>query len=94
MKRILFAVIMIFLIQSAAHAQEDSSRSEKFEKMRGKVLEHINNKRGLLDAFESCVQSTNTREDMKSCRKTHKGKMDALRSERKHRKDKRRNRQN
>ena len=90
MKKIILAVMMVFLVQSAAYA--DEGKGEKFEKIKGKVLERINKKRGFLNDFESCVKSANAREDMKSCRKNHKKNMEALRAERKEMKEKRKSR--
>ncbi len=88
MKKIILAVMMVFLVQSAAYADE----GERFEKIRAKVLEKVNQKRSFLNDFESCVKSANTREDMKTCRQNHKKKMEALRAERKEMKGKRKDR--
>jgi hypothetical protein len=93
MKRILFLAMTMFLIQSLAYADEDRGKGEKFEKMKAKVVENINKRRDLLNDFERCVKSASSREDMKSCRKNNKGKMEALRSERKKMKKKRKNRE-
>ncbi|MBT6717358.1 MAG: hypothetical protein HOB18_06955 [Nitrospina sp.] len=89
MKKIILAVMMVFLVQNAAYADEDKMKGEKIEKVKGKVLEHINKKRGFLNDFESCVKSVNSREDMKACRKKNKQNMEALRAERKEMKEKR-----
>lgn len=83
MKRILLVLMMMFLAQSVVYADEGKSKGEKFEKMKGKVLDRINKKRGFLNDFERCVQSASSRESLKSCRKTNKSNMEALRSERK-----------
>lgn len=83
MKRILLVFMMMFLVQNVVYADEGRDKGAKFEKMKGKVLDHISKKRGLLNDFERCVQSASSREDMMSCRKTNKSKMEALRSERK-----------
>lgn len=79
---------MVFLVQSAAYADE----GERFAKIKAKVLEKVNKKRGFLNDFESCVKSANTREDMKSCRQNHKKNMEALRAERKEMKEQRKER--
>ena len=90
MKKIILTAVMVLLVQSSAYADENRGNGEKFEKMKGKVIENINKKRGFLNDFESCVKSANSREDMKSCRNKKKQNMQALRSERKERRGKRR----
>ncbi len=89
MKKILLVVMMVFLVQSGAYAEEGEGKGEKLEKMKGKILENLNKRRGLLDELEDCVKSASSREDMKSCRKANKEKMEALRGERKEMKNKR-----
>jgi Tfp pilus assembly protein PilO len=89
MKRILLVVMMMFLVQSVAYADENKGKGEKFEKKKGKVIENINKRRGLLNKFEGCVKSAASREALKSCRKKHKEKMKAIRAETKERKEKR-----
>lgn len=91
-KKLILAVLVVFLIQGSASADEGEGKGEKFEKIKGKVLERINKKRGFLNAFESCVKSANAREDMKSCRNNYKKNMEALRAERKEMKEKRKSR--
>ncbi|MBC8282468.1 MAG: hypothetical protein H8E32_01535 [Nitrospinae bacterium] len=83
MKRILLVVLMIFLAQSMAYAEKDRKQGGNIDKMKARMIEIINTKRGLLDNFESCIQSATSREDMKSCRKNHKEKMEAVRAEKK-----------
>ncbi|MZH45572.1 MAG: hypothetical protein F3739_00815 [Nitrospinae bacterium] len=82
MKKILFVAVMAFLVQNVAYA-EDMGNSDKVEERKGRIIEHINKKRGLLDEFESCVKSAGSRADLKNCRKQHKDKMETMRSERK-----------
>jgi len=89
MKKIILAVMMVFLVQNAAYADKDNDKGEKLEKVKGKVLERINKKRGFLNQFESCVKSANSREDLKSCRKNNKQNMKTLKAERKEMKEKR-----
>ena len=88
MKRILLAVMMIFLVQSAAYAVEGKGRVGKFINKKGKLLENIETKRGLLKDFERCVKSANSPEDLKSCREKNKKKKEAMRAERKDMKEK------
>ena len=89
MKKIILAVMMVFLVQNAAYADDGKRTGEKLEKVKGKVLERINKKRGFLNQFESCVKSANSREDLKSCRKNNKQNMKTLKAERKEMKEKR-----
>lgn len=64
-------------------------KSKRFETKKAQVLENIGKKRGILDTFESCVKSANSREDMKLCRASNKSSMETLRSQRKEMKAKR-----
>lgn len=84
--------MMVFLAQNAAYADEEKGNGEKLEKIKAKVYENLNKKRGFLDDFESCVKSASSRDEMKSCRQEHKQKIEALRSERKGMKEQRKER--
>ena len=57
-------------------------KKKRFERRKGKVLENIGERRALLNNFESCIKSANSRENLKSCRNTNKKGMEALRAER------------
>ena len=57
-------------------------KKKRFERRIRKVLENIRKRRALLNNFESCIKSANSREDLKSCRNTNKKGMEALRAER------------
>ncbi len=83
MKRILLVAMVIFLVQSLAYAKKGRGQGGDIDKMKSRMIEIINTKRGLLDDFERCIKSAASREDMKSCRKNHKGKMEAVRAEKK-----------
>jgi hypothetical protein len=64
-------------------------KSKRFETKKAQVLENIGKKRAILDTFESCVKSANSREEMKLCRTSNKSSMETLRSQRKEMKTKR-----
>ena len=64
-------------------------KSKRFESRKAQVLENIGKKRAILDTFESCVKSANSREGMKLCRTSNKSSMETLRSQRKEMKAKR-----
>jgi hypothetical protein len=64
-------------------------KSKRFETKKAQVLENIGKKRAILDAFESCVKSANSREGMKLCRTSNKSSMETLRNQRKEIKAKR-----
>lgn len=83
MNKIILSFLIVFLFQSVASADEGERRSENFAKMKSKVLEHIGKKRAALDTFESCVNSANAKEDIKTCRKAKKESMKGLREENK-----------
>lgn len=89
MKRILLVVMMMFLVQNAAYADESEKKDELFGNLKGKILENINKRRGFIDNLESCVKSAASREDLRSCREKHEEKMKAIRAERKAGKEKR-----
>ena len=63
-------------------------KKKRFEKRKGKVLENIEKRRALLNNFESCIKSANSREDLKSCRNTNKKGREALRAERREMREK------
>ena len=58
-------------------------KKKRFEKRKGKVLENIGKRRALLNNFESCIKSANSRENLKSCKNRNKERMEALHAERK-----------
>ena len=58
-------------------------KKKRFERRKGKVLENIEKRRALLNNFESCIKSANSREDLKSCRNRNKKGLEALRAQRK-----------
>ena len=58
-------------------------KKKRFERRKGKVLENIGERRALLNNFESCIKSANSREDLKSCKNRNKERMEALHAERK-----------
>ena len=64
-------------------------KSKRFESRKAQVLENIGKKRAILDTFESCVKSANSREGMKLCRTSNKSSMETLRNQRKEMKSKR-----
>ena len=65
-------------------------KKKRFERRKGKVLENIGKRRALLNNFESCIKSANSREDLKSCRNTNKKGREARRAERREMREKRR----
>ena len=64
-------------------------KSKQFETRKAQVLENIGKKRAILDTFENCVKSANSREGMKLCRTSNKSSMETLRNQRKEMKAKR-----
>jgi hypothetical protein len=77
--KIILSFLIVFLFQSVASADEGERRSENFAKMKSKALEHIGKKRAALNTFESCVNSANAKEGIKTCRKAKKESMKGLR---------------
>ena len=63
-------------------------KKKRFERRKRKVLENIGERRALLNNFESCIKSANSREDLKSCRNTNKKGREVLRAERREMREK------
>ena len=63
-------------------------KMERLERIKRNVLENTGTRRILLNDFESCIKSANSREDLKSCRNENKKRMEALRVKRKEMKEK------
>ena len=62
---------------------KEEGKKKRFERRKGKVLENIGKRRALLNNFESCIKSANSREDLKSCKNRNKERMEVLHTERK-----------
>ena len=80
MKKMLFALMALFLFQPIAYADELKGKGKKFEQNKAWIIEQTNKKITILKAFEGCVQSTNSRQELKACRQTKKQKMEPLRA--------------
>jgi hypothetical protein len=62
---------------------KEEGKKKRFERRKGKVLENIGKRHALLNNFESCIKSANSREDLKSCKNRNKERMEVLHTERK-----------
>ena len=69
--------------QSDQRESKSERKSKRFETKKAQVLENIGKRRAILDTFENCVKSANSRESMKLCRTSNKSSMETLRSQRK-----------
>jgi hypothetical protein len=74
MKKIIFILFVIFLFPGTTIAQQDGG-GKNLQDVKNKILKRIQNKKRMINAFESCVQSANSREALKSCRQRHKAAM-------------------
>jgi thiamine kinase-like enzyme len=74
MKKIALILFTTFLIQGTALAQQDG-RGKNLQDVKNKILQRIQNKKRIINAFESCVSSANSREALKACRQRHKAAM-------------------
>ena len=83
MKKLLFALMAVFLFQHIAYA--DESKGKRFEQNKAWIIEQTNKKIVILKAFEGCVQSANSRQELKTCRQTKKQEMEPLRAAREER---------
>ncbi len=74
MKKIIFILFAIFLFQGLALAQQEG-RGKNLQDVKNKILQRIQNKKRIINTFESCVSSANSREALKSCRQRHRAAM-------------------
>jgi len=71
MKKIIFILFAILLFQGTAIAQQDGG-GKNLQDVKNKILQRIQNKKRITNAFESCITSANSRQDIKACRQRHK----------------------
>ena len=93
MKKLLFALMLMFLFQHIAYADKLKGKGKRFEQNKAWIVGQTNKKIGILKAFEGCVQSANSRQELKTCRQNKKQEMEPLRAagkERRAEKEKRR----
>ena len=83
MKKLLLILAMVFLVQNMTSADEGRGKGKRFEENKGRVLENIVKKIGLLNNFKTCVTSASSREELNSCRMTNKKIMEEFRSAKK-----------
>lgn len=63
-----------FFFQGPAFAQQDG-QGKNLQDVKNKILQRIQKKKRMINAFENCVSSANSREALKSCRQQHKTAM-------------------
>ena len=80
MKKLLFALMLVFLFQHIAYADKLKGKGKRFEQNKAWIIGQTNKKIGILKAFEDCVNSANSRQELKVCRQTKKQKMEPLRA--------------
>ncbi|GEM_PF-1895411 len=90
MKKIVLILFAIFLFQGTALAQQDG-RGKNLQDVKNKILQRIQNKKRIINAFESCVRSANSREALKACRQRNKAAMKNFRENNKQMREKFRN---
>ena len=83
MKKLLLILVMIFLFQNTAYADEGKRKGKKFEENKVRILGNIDKKIGFLNEFKSCVTSASSRGELKSCRTTNKKVMEEFRASKK-----------
>ena len=88
MNKLLLVLLMMFLVQNMAYADE-GRKGKRFEENKGRIIENIDKKIGFLNKFKSCVTSSKSREELKSCRKTNKKIMEEFRAAKKASKEER-----
>ena len=82
-------IAILFLTQNTAYADELRDKGKRFEQNKAWIIEQTNKKIGILKAFEGCVQSANSRQELKACRQTKKQEMEPLRAAREERRGER-----
>ena len=85
MKKLLFALMLVFLFQHIAYADKLKGKGKRFEQNKAWIIGQTNKKIGILKAFEGCVQSANSRQELKACRQNKKQEMEPLRAAREER---------
>ena len=80
MKKLLFALMLVFLFQHIAYADKLKGKDKRFEQNKAWIIGQTNKKIGILKAFEGCVQSANSRQELKTCRQNKKQEMEPLRA--------------
>ena len=83
MKKLLLTIVVVFLFQHVAYADEGKKKGKRFAENKGRILGNIDKKLGFLNDFKACVKSADSREEVKSCRLTNKKNMDEFRAARK-----------
>jgi hypothetical protein len=89
MKKLLFILAMMFLVQNMTYADEGRGKGKRFEENKGRVLENLNKKLGFLNTFKGCVTSAGSQEELKSCKMKNKKIMDEFRAANKANKEER-----
>jgi len=84
-KKLLLIIAILFLTQNTAYADELRDKGKRFEQNKAWIIEQTNKKIVILKTFEGCVQSVNSRQELKACRQTKKQGMEPLRAAREER---------
>ena len=87
MKKLLLILSIVFLVQNITYA--DEGKGKRFEENKGRILESLNKKIGILNTFKGCITSAGSREELKSCKTTNKKIMDEFRAAKKASKEER-----
>ena len=82
MRKLFLVLAALFLVQSMAYAEEGKEKGKRFEENKLRVLENLGKRIGFLNKFKSCVTSSGSRQELKSCRMTNKKNMEAFRADR------------
>ena len=82
MRKLFLVLAALFLVQSMAYAEEGKEKGKRFEENKLRVLENLGKRLGFLNKFKSCVTSSGSRQELKSCRMTNKKNMEAFRADR------------
>jgi hypothetical protein len=83
MKKLLLILAIVFLVQNMTYADEGRGKGKRFKENKGRVLENIGKKIVFLNNFKTCVTSSSSREELKSCSVTNKKIMEDFRSSKK-----------
>lgn len=74
-----YLIMVLLLVFASSISQAKGSMEER----KAKALTRIDKKISLMNEHKSCVASASKKDDIKTCRTTHKSKMKAFRAEHK-----------
>lgn len=88
----LLLISLSLIISTSLFAEEGKGNGERFEKVKGKVLERMDKHIATLQTARSCASSASDKAAMKSCREPLKSMRQEFKKKRETRRERRKNR--